>query len=119
MRRAMFLVRTHAEPGPEDMPETREEYDGIKPIWDQWRAMERGGNEDAPLQKSYTGNRDWDINLDGIAHIGMFPDFFQDVYNQLHHHQPSDAKVKDLSALFRGASDYIVMWEKIEAGRRR
>ena len=27
------------------------------------------------------GNRDFDINIDGVAHVGMLPDFIQDLFN--------------------------------------
>ena len=32
-----------------------------------------------PLDKSRTGTREWDYNLDGVAHYGMFADFLRDV----------------------------------------
>jgi hypothetical protein len=57
-----------------------------------------------------TGSREFDYNLDGLANYGMIPDFLQDASNQLRA-KPSST-VKDLSALFRSAEDYIQMWQK-------
>jgi microsomal dipeptidase-like Zn-dependent dipeptidase len=94
-------------------------YKALKAVWDRWQAMERGGNASAPLSKLVTASssytRDWDINVDGLAHIGMYPDFLQDVKNQLAN--TNGGTVKDLEGFFHGAEDYIRMWEKIDAGR--
>ena len=52
--------------------------------------------------------RDFDINLDGVAHLGLLPDFLQDIRNQ-------GLAVDDFAPLFRGANDYVEMWAKCEA----
>src|ERR1019366_8198829 len=39
----------------------------------RWDAMEEGPN--APLERSRAGTREWDVNLDGVAHYGLIPDF--------------------------------------------
>jgi hypothetical protein len=51
------------------------------------------------------------VNLDGLAHYGLLPDFLQDVHNQL---SRGSGSVKDLSALFRSAESYLRMWELVE-----
>ncbi len=51
--------------------------------------------------------RDFDINVEGVAHYGLLPDFWQDLINIGITH-------KELSALFRSAEAYIEMWETIE-----
>jgi hypothetical protein len=61
-----------------------------------------------PLKRSTAGpRRDFDYNIDGMAHYGLLPDFLQDLRN-------IGLTQEDLAPLFRGAYDYIVMWEKAE-----
>lgn len=73
----------------------------IKSIWDKWNAM---NGDNRPLERSKAGaRRDFDINIDGMAHYGMLPDFFQDVRNV-------GLTAKDLAPLFRSAYDYVQMW---------
>jgi hypothetical protein len=72
--------------------------------------FENGPNE--PLRRSYAypGGRDFDFNLDGLAHYGMYPDMIQDMKNigmAPHHLRP----------LFLGAEQYISMWEKAETAK--
>jgi hypothetical protein len=59
---------------------------------------------------SYAGRRDFDLNLDGVAHNGLLPDFLQDAKNVglTHEH---------LEPLFRSAEDYVRVWEKCESQR--
>ena len=61
----------------------------------------------APLDKSeaFPGGKKFDINVDGIAHVGMLPDFIED----LRHIGVTD---NDLKPLFRSAEGYIRMWER-------
>jgi len=74
----------------------------INAIWDHWQKM-HGDNR--PLVRSTAGSRrDFDINLDGVAHYGMLPDFLQDLRN-------SGLTAEDLAPLFRSAYDYVQMWE--------
>ena len=74
----------------------------IKMIWDKWEAM-TGDNR--PLTRCKAGlRRDYDINLDGMAHYGMLPDFLQDLRND-------GLTAEDLAPLFRSAFDYVQMWE--------
>ena len=49
----------------------------------------------------------WDINFDGLAHVGMLPDFIQD----LRQDGVTDAQ---LQPLFRSAEGYVRMWERAE-----
>ncbi len=48
----------------------------------------------------------FDFNTDGMAHIGLLPDFMADL-------KQVDPDI-DLDPLFRSAETYILMWEKIE-----
>ena len=42
---------------------------GVAMVCQLWRAMNDGRN--APLRKRIDEQRDWDINIDGVAHYGM------------------------------------------------
>lgn len=103
-RRAAFLVKTGRAPNSTDDPEVRRLHAQILPIWQRWQAME-GANP--PLTRSAAGMRDFDINLDGLAHYGMLPDFLQDVKNG----------GADLRPLFRSAEGFVRMWEQAERVR--
>jgi hypothetical protein len=61
------------------------------------------------LPQAGMGNRVWDFNADGMAHIGLYPDLIQDVMNL-------GLTKNDLQPLFRSAEQYIVMWEIVEHG---
>ena len=61
------------------------------------------------LTRSLAGpRRDFDYNLDGVAHYGMLPDFLQDLSNL-------GLTAEDLAPLFRSAHDYVDMWARCEA----
>lgn len=49
--------------------------------------------------------RVWNINVDGLAHYGMLPDFFQDL-------RTVGVTTEQLGPLFNSAEAYIRMWEK-------
>jgi hypothetical protein len=82
--------------------------------------MQKGGNPKAPLTRceghSCGGNREYDYNLDGLAHYGLIPDMLQDVSNQLRAQKKGD--VRDLRALFHGADDYIRAWDRVWKARK-
>lgn len=104
---AAYLVRQGQSPSASDSDEVKRLHPVIKRIWERWRAME-GGNP--TLSRSYAGRRDFDINIDGVAHYGLLPDFLQDAKNVGLTHE-------DLAPLFRSAEDYIRVWEKSESRR--
>ncbi|MBK9140839.1 MAG: hypothetical protein IPM17_19150 [Verrucomicrobia bacterium] len=120
--RAAYHVRHSAtRPLPGDVhPRVREIYHKMLPIWQRWVAME-GNNRplhrckmncmlDGDPNKPYV--KEWDINLDGLAHYGLLPDFIQDAKN-------SGLDRRDLRPLFRSAEDYIRLWERCEQNRLR
>jgi len=77
----------------------------IKSSWEKWQQM-KGDNR--PLARSFAGERrDFDINIDGMAHYGMLPDLLQDMRN-------SGLSAEDFAPLFRSAYDYVQMWGKCE-----
>jgi len=51
--------------------------------------------------------RVWDYNREGMAHIGMVPDFFQAL-------KKAGASTQQLNALFLSAEHFAQMWEKCE-----
>lgn len=92
-----------------------DEYWWVKRAYEQWQRME-GNNE--PLRRYIFGyrdlgaervSRDFDVNLDGVAHYGMIPDFLQDVANS--HRRPAEVGAY-LNPLFSSAESFISMWEK-------
>lgn len=60
------------------------------------------------FDKQVTGDRTFNFNNDGLAHVGLVPDFLADLKNV----GVSDA---DLDPLFNSAEAYIQMWERAEA----
>jgi microsomal dipeptidase-like Zn-dependent dipeptidase len=80
-------------------------YEKIKGIWKKWHDMQ---GDNPPLERYTVGpRRDFDINLDGLAHYGLLPDFLQDMRNQ-------GLDVQDFAPLFRSANDYVGVWAKCE-----
>ncbi|MGI8461591.1 MAG: hypothetical protein ACR2OC_08170, partial [Solirubrobacterales bacterium] len=56
------------------------------------------------LDKQTSGERVFDINTDGVAHYGLYPDWIEDLRMIA-----GDAIVKDMG---RGAEAYLQMWER-------
>lgn len=63
---------------------------------------------DVPFTKARTGSRDFDYNTDGLAHVGLLPDFIRDLV----HVGMTDAQ---LEPLFSSAEAFLRMWEACEA----
>ncbi len=57
--------------------------------------------------RSSLGTRAWDINQDGLAHVGLFPDFIADLHNV-------GVSEADLRPLFNSAEAYVRLWERAE-----
>jgi hypothetical protein len=62
----------------------------------------------SPLPKHTVLGRTFDFRTDGIAHIGMMPDFMEAISAA-----PNGAAT--VGKLYRSANDVVEMWEKIEA----
>jgi hypothetical protein len=56
------------------------------------------------IEQSVTGQRAWDVNKDGVAHYGLYPDWVQDLRMIA-----GDEIVDDLA---RGSEAYLQMWER-------
>jgi hypothetical protein len=107
-QRAAFLVHKNLSPTTDrarDPARVLELYPKIKGVWERWIAMD---GRNVALARSFAGRRDFDINIDGVAHYGMLPDFLQDLKN-------IGLSDNDLAPLFRSAEDYIRTWERCEA----
>jgi len=84
---------------------TQELMEKIRGLWHKWQQMD---GDNPPLDRSFAGERrDFDINIDGMAHYGMLPDLLQDMRN-------SGLTPADLAPLFRSAYDYVQMWDKCQ-----
>jgi hypothetical protein len=104
-RAAYYARRGMVELGQKDRNKVVDLIGKINAIWEKWEAMT---GDNAPLQRSKAGpRRDFDINLDGVAHYGMLPDFLQDLRN-------IGLTAEDLAPLFRSAYDYVEMWSTAE-----
>jgi len=100
-RAAYFARKGIPDGGPYHDDHTLELMAKVNAIWKKWQQM-YGDNR--TLVRSTAGlHRDFDINLDGMAHYGMLPDFLQDLRN-------SGLTAEDLAPLFRSAHDYVQMW---------
>ncbi len=77
----------------------------LRKVRDLWKTMSNKDNN-APLKRSTAGPvREFDFNLDGLAHYGMLPDMFQDLKN-------TGLPYETFKKLFGSAERYIEVWEK-------
>ena len=58
------------------------------------------------IDKQVSGQRTYDINVDGVAHYGLYPDWIEDLRKL-----GGDAIAEDMA---RGAEAYLQMWERAE-----
>jgi hypothetical protein len=63
------------------------------------------------IEKQHAGQRVYDINVDGVAQYGLYPDWIEDLRLVAGATNPSDgaAITEDMS---RGAEAYLQMWER-------
>jgi len=104
-QRAAFLVKQGTGVSDNAHEETRRLHPIIKRIWARWEAMK---GTQPKLMRSAAGRRDFDINIDGLAHYGLLADFIEDLKNV-------GLTQADLKPLFRSAEHYVQMWEKCES----
>jgi microsomal dipeptidase-like Zn-dependent dipeptidase len=74
------------------------------------------GIEGATINKQTAGLRTWDINTDGVAQYGLYPDWIQDLAEVAGSSSAADARdiEEDIS---RGPEAYLQMWERAEGIR--
>jgi hypothetical protein len=75
---------------------------GPNPVTYPFKGLDPG----VTIQRNRTGSRTWDINTDGVAHYGLYPDWIQDLRMQ-----GGDQIVEDMA---RGSESYLEMWERAE-----
>ena len=102
-QQAAFLVARGLPSAEGDGERLREWQAKMLGIWERWHAID---GDNPPLARSTAGpRRDFDVNLDGMAHYGLLPDLLQDIRNQ-------GLAVEDFAPLFRSAGDYVEVWQK-------
>jgi len=71
------------------------------------------GIEGATIRRQTAGLRTWDINTDGVAQYGLYPDWIQDLAKVAGATSAADARAieEDIS---RGTEAYLQMWERAE-----
>lgn len=62
------------------------------------------------FEQQTTGERVYDINVDGVAHYGMYPDYLADIARQ-------EGGQHVLKYVFRSAEAYLQAWARVEAAR--
>jgi microsomal dipeptidase-like Zn-dependent dipeptidase len=60
------------------------------------------------FEQPVAGNRSFDFNQEGMAHMGLLPELIEDA-------RRDGATDEDLEALFRSAEGYLRMWERAQA----
>lgn len=67
---------------------------------------------DRSMNRSVVGQKTFDFNVEGLAHVGMLPDLIADF-------QAMGLRQADLDPLLNSADSYVTMWEKAwrRAGR--
>ena len=64
------------------------------------------GMPDTSFNRQVTGGREFNYNRDGVAHVGLIPDFIQDL-------KGIGLNDQQLEPLFRSAEAFLQMWERI------
>ncbi len=59
------------------------------------------------LKKYKFGNKTWDYNQDGVAHIGLYPDIWQDLRNL-------GMRLNERTEFFTAVDSFATMWDTIE-----
>ncbi|MFN4327607.1 MAG: hypothetical protein ACK4FF_01920 [Limnobacter sp.] len=67
---------------------------------------------DVTFERQVTGQRVFDLNTDGVAHYGLYPDYIADMMMQ-----PGGGAA--VATLFRSAEAYLQLWERVERAARR
>jgi microsomal dipeptidase-like Zn-dependent dipeptidase len=90
---------------PADVTRIMNLVNGINELTVLWNRVNAPGTA-PPLTRSTAGPiRDFDYNLDGLAHYGMLPDMLQDLRNV-------GLPAKVFTSFFASAERYIQVWER-------
>lgn len=63
------------------------------------------------IHRQKAGQRTWDINVDGVAQYGLYPDWVEDLRKVADAQRPGDGQ-KIVDDMSRGAEAYLQMWER-------
>jgi microsomal dipeptidase-like Zn-dependent dipeptidase len=97
-----FVTMTKPRHGPARVG-VRSRYTGA--IYNNWSTQIHYALAPAPGLRKYTfGNKTWDYNTEGIAHIGLYPDFYQDLKNL-------GMSQTERQVFFSTADYFVNMWE--------
>ena len=66
---------------------------------------------DSTFTRCSTGNRTWDINIDGVAHYGLWPDY-------VHSWSLAGMTSQEKNVFMSSAEHFTQMWEKCEMRKR-
>jgi hypothetical protein len=89
---------------PDDVARVMELVDDISAIRVLWERVTQQGAAPALSRSTAGPMRDFDYNLDGLAHYGMLPDMLQDLTNV-------GLPTSTLTKFFASAERYIQVWE--------
>lgn len=78
-----------------------------KPMLDYKTAMINATGIQIRVDQSQVGNKTFDYNIDGLAHIGMLPDMIADF-------EVMGMQPQELDPLFFSTEGYIRLWERAE-----
>jgi uncharacterized repeat protein (TIGR03803 family) len=70
-----------------------------------WAAYQQVFGNNTPMTRCKTAGKEWDINFEGVAHYGLFPDFLQDLKNV-------GLQTHDMNPIFHSAEGFATMWTK-------
>ena len=85
-----------SQPGPRTAP---------NPVEYPFKSFDGG----VTFQRQRSGSREFDFTKDGVAHYGLFPDWWEDIRRA-----GGAAAVRDMA---RGAEAYLQSWERVEGVR--
>jgi hypothetical protein len=104
LARAAFIAANPASATPADPAAVTDLASGIATVLGLWAAMH--ASTAPPMRRDTVGPmRDFDYNLDGLAHYGLLPDMLQDLRNV-------GLSAGAMSALFGSAEQYVGVWER-------
>ena len=85
---------------------------GITPAQQRTRVAYAPGGDNEPMVAYRFADKTWDYNTEGVAHVGLFPDYYQDLKNL-------GMTAMERSAFFSAPEDFARMWERAEDARAR
>lgn len=71
---------------------------------------------DVTIFQQVSGVHSYDINTDGVAHYGLFADWFQEIIRSAHQQLGADAAAQIEDDMLNGAEDYLRTWERAVYG---